>query len=45
MTQKEINNSAFEVVACAIEVYRELGPGLLESIYEDCSVHNSPFGN
>jgi GxxExxY protein len=36
MTQKKINNLAFEVIACAIEVHRELGPGLLESIYEDC---------
>lgn len=36
MTQKEINNLAFDVVACAIEVHRVLGPGLLESIYEDC---------
>lgn len=24
------------VIGCAIEVHRTLGPGLLESIYEDC---------
>jgi GxxExxY protein len=36
MTQKEVNNLAFDVVACAIEVHKEIGPGLLESIYEEC---------
>jgi GxxExxY protein len=36
MTQREINNLTFNVVACAIEVHKQLGPGLLESIYEEC---------
>ncbi|ADE53720.1 GxxExxY protein [Coraliomargarita akajimensis] len=28
-----------EVIAAAIEVHRALGPGLLESIYERCLIH------
>ncbi len=40
MTQKEINSLAYEVVGCAIEVHLELGPGLLESIYENASARN-----
>ena len=35
ITQKYVNNIAFKIVGCAIEVHKELGPGLLESIYEE----------
>jgi len=28
-----------QVIGCAIEVHRHLGPGLLESTYEHCLVH------
>jgi GxxExxY protein len=38
MTQKQINDLAYKVVACAIEVHKQLGPGLLESIYEECFI-------
>lgn len=36
ITQKYVNDIAYEIVGCAIEVQRNLGPGLLESIYEIC---------
>ncbi|TXH60138.1 MAG: GxxExxY protein [Bacteroidia bacterium] len=35
-TQKGINDLAYKIIGCAIEVHRELGPGLLESIYQKC---------
>jgi len=38
MTQKQINDLAYKVVACAIEVHKHLGPGLLESIYQECFI-------
>lgn len=36
MTQEEVNHLAYKIVGCAIEVHKYLGPGLLESIYEEC---------
>jgi GxxExxY protein len=32
----EFDNLSNRVLGCAIEVHRELGPGLLESAYEQC---------
>ena len=32
----EINQITEKVIGCAIEVHRRLGPGLLESAYEEC---------
>lgn len=32
----EINQITEKIIGCAIEVHRHLGPGLLESAYEEC---------
>ena len=39
MTQKEIIQISYNIIGFAIEVHKELGPGLLESIYEKCLAH------
>ena len=31
-----ITKLSYEIMGCAIEVHKELGPGLLKSIYEKC---------
>jgi GxxExxY protein len=35
----EFDQLSKQVIGCAIEVHRELGPGLLESTYERCLIH------
>jgi len=39
ITQKYINDISYRIIGCAIEVHRNLGPGLLESTYEECLVY------
>ena len=36
MTKKEVTQLSYEITGLAIRVHRNLGPGLLESIYEEC---------
>jgi GxxExxY protein len=36
MTQAYLDQLTYNILGCAIEVHREVGPGLLESIYEKC---------
>ena len=36
MTKAELTQLSYEIVGCAIKVHKELGPGLLESVYELC---------
>jgi len=35
----EFSELSNRVIGCAIDVHRELGPGLLESTYEQCLAH------
>ncbi len=35
----ELNDLTEKIIGCAIKVHRALGPGLLESAYEVCLVH------
>jgi len=36
ITQKLLNEMTHVIIGAAIEVHKELGPGLLESVYEKC---------
>ena len=38
MTKEEYNQLSSDIIAAAIEVHKQMGPGLLESIYEQCLV-------
>ena len=38
VTQKQINEISYKIIGCAIEVHKQLGPGLLESVYELCLI-------
>ena len=35
----ELNEITEKIIGCAINVHRALGPGLLESTYEVCLIH------
>ena len=36
MTKKDIDNLSFQIIGAAIEVHKNLGAGLLESVYHEC---------
>jgi len=38
ITKRLITQMSYDIVKCAIEVHKYLGPGLLESVYEKCLV-------
>lgn len=44
MDNKE-NDLSYEIIGAAIEVHRHLGPGLLESAYEECLCHELKVRN
>ena len=39
ISMNTLNELSYKVIGCALEVYRTLGPGLLESIYEKALIH------
>jgi GxxExxY protein len=39
LNKRQLNKLSFEIIACAIDVHKHLGPGLLEKVYEQCLVH------
>lgn len=39
ITKQSLNQLSYSIIGCAIEIHKELGPGLLESVYEKCLVH------
>jgi GxxExxY protein len=36
VSQDELNAISYKIIGLAIEVHRQLGPGLLESAYQEC---------
>ena len=38
MTKTDLNNLIYKVNGAAIEVHKEIGPGLLESVYHKCLI-------
>ena len=39
ITQKALDDLTYNIIGCAIEVHKQIGPGLLESVYEKCFTH------
>lgn len=35
MTKREVTKMSYEITGLAIKIHKELGPGLLESVYEN----------
>lgn len=38
ITKKYLDELTYKVIGCAIKVHKQVGPGLLESVYEKCFI-------
>jgi GxxExxY protein len=38
ISKEHVNTISYKIVGCAIEVHKNLGPGLLESVYQSCLI-------
>jgi GxxExxY protein len=45
ITKKYLNDLTYQILGCAIEVHKHLGPGLLESVYEKCFLRELSLRN
>jgi len=45
MTRQTITELTYEIIGATIEVHKSLGPGLLESVYHKCLVHEFEIRN
>ena len=36
VSRKFVDDLTYEIIGCAIEVHREIGPGLMEGLYQTC---------
>ena len=43
--KREFSKLSEQIIGCAIEVHRTLGPGLLESTYQQCLAHELHINN
>jgi GxxExxY protein len=39
LTKSYLNALTYEIIGAAIEVHKEMGPGLMEKVYEVCMIH------
>jgi len=45
LTKKYLNDLTYLFLGCCINVHKELGPGLLESIYHQCLIEELKYEN
>lgn len=45
LTKSYLNELTREIIGAAIEVHKEMGPGLLEKIYQTCMIHELGLRN